>query len=126
MLDIKLLRETPELVRQSLERRNLTAALPALEQLIALDADWRAQQGRGDELRARRNEVSQTIQRLGAGERQAAIEEMRQLKDELARLEAQVEALYAQRDGLLRGLPNLIAADVPPGLSDADNVEVAR
>ncbi|MBK8481220.1 MAG: serine--tRNA ligase [Proteobacteria bacterium] len=126
MLDIKLIRETPELVRHSLERRNLHAALPDLERLIAIDADWRAQQGRCDELRARRNEVSQSIQRLGAGERQRAIDEMRQLKDALARLEAQVDALHAQRDTLLRALPNLIAPEVPAGLSDADNVEIAR
>lgn len=126
MLDIKLIRETPDLVRQSLVRRNLAAALPELERLLAVDSAWRGAQGRGDELRARRNEVSQTIKQLAASERQVAIDEMRQLKEELARLETEVEALHGQRETLLRALPNLIAADVPPGLSDADNVEVAR
>jgi seryl-tRNA synthetase len=126
VLDIKIIREHPELVRDSIAKRNLDPARVDLDALIARDGEWREAQGRLDELRARRNELSAAIKSLAGGERQAAIVRVKALKQELTEVEARVEDLRRQRDELLRRVPNLLAADAPLGRSDAENVEIAR
>jgi seryl-tRNA synthetase len=126
MLDIKLIREQPERVRDSIAKRHLDPEKVNLDRLLALDGDWRAAQGRLDELRATRNELSTSVKSLKGDERQAAIDRVKGLKGELAELEARVEALRVERDGELRRMPNLLAPDAPVGKSDEENVEVAR
>ena len=126
MLDIRIIRESPELVRDSILKRKLDPARIELDRLLAVDAEWRQAQGRLDELRSQRNELSSSIKSLGGAERQAAVEKVKGLKKELGELETRVEQLKVDRDGLLRRVPNLLAADAPIGFTDADNVEVAR
>jgi seryl-tRNA synthetase len=126
MLDIKVIREQPEVVRQSILKRNLDPEKVNLDRLLALDGDWRRDQGRCDELRGQRNELSGAIKNLAAAERQAAVEKVKAIKKELAELEARVEDLKQERDLLLKRMPNLLSAEAPLGRTDEDNVEVAR
>ncbi|MCA9667892.1 MAG: serine--tRNA ligase [Myxococcales bacterium] len=126
MLDIKLIRDSPDLVRTTLQRRNLDPAKAGLDELIALDAAWRADQQRVNELRAERNAASSEIKKLSGDDRQAAIARVKALKDELASIEAGLAERSEQRDRLLRAMPNLLADDVPGGHSDEDNAEISR
>jgi seryl-tRNA synthetase len=126
MLDIKLIREDPERIRTSIERRNIDASKADIDALISADASWREAEKRVNELRARRNELSSSIKKLDAEARQAAIAEVKELKQELGALEKQVETLTAERDALLRLMPNVLADDVPDGKTDEQNVEISR
>jgi len=126
MLDIRVIREKPELVRDSIVKRKLDPARIDLDRLIASDVEWRQQQGRLDELRSQRNELSSSIKSLAGAERQSAVEKVKGIKKELGELETRVEELKQERDVLLRRVPNLLAEDAPIGATDADNVEVAR
>jgi hypothetical protein len=65
MLDIRIIRENPELVRDSIAKRKLDPARIELDRLLLVDAEWRRQQGRLDELRGQRNEISASIKNLG-------------------------------------------------------------
>jgi seryl-tRNA synthetase len=126
MLDIKIIREQPDRVRDSIAKRHLDPEKVNLDRVLALDGEWRAAQGRLDQLRAQRNEISTSVKSLKGEERQAAIERVKSLKSELAEVEARVESLGLDRDTALRRMPNLLAEDVPIGKSDEENLEVSR
>jgi seryl-tRNA synthetase len=126
MLDIRIIRESPEQVRDSIVKRKLDPAKIDLDRLLAVDAEWRQAQGRLDELRSQRNELSSSIKSLSGADRQAVVDKVKGLKQELGELETRVEQLKVERDERLRKVPNLLAADAPIGTTDADNVEVAR
>ena len=126
MLDIKYVRENPEEIKQSIAERKLDASQIDVEGLLALDERWRKNQQRADELRGIRNELSAQIKKLGADERAAAIAKVKAVKEELSTLEPELDKLKAERDRLLRLLPNRLASDVPRGASDQDNQEISR
>jgi seryl-tRNA synthetase len=126
MLDIKIIREQPDRVRHSIEKRHLKPEKVNVDRLLELDETWRKAQTRADELRNQRNEISATIKKLTAEERQAAVEKVRVIKLELGELEAKVEELKTPRDALLKLMPNLLAEDVPLGHSDEENLEILR
>ncbi|MFH1140585.1 MAG: serine--tRNA ligase, partial [Chloroflexota bacterium] len=95
MLDIDLIRRNPELVRQALRNRGEESAL---DPILALDAQRRQRVHEGDQLRARRNQVSREI---GGGHRDPGlIREMRQVGDRIKALEEEAKALEEQRDAL--------------------------
>ena len=126
MLDIKLIRQDPELIRTSIRRRNIDASKADVDALLERDEQWREAGKRVNELRARRNELSSSIKKLDPKARKAAIEEVKGLKTELAEVETKVESLAAERDALLRLMPNVLADDVPEGKTDEENLEVSR
>jgi seryl-tRNA synthetase len=126
MLDMKIIRERPDSVRDSIVKRNLDPEKVNLDQLLSLDGEWRREQGRLDELRGQRNEISASIKKLSATEREQAVERVKGIKKELVDLEARVEDLKLERDTLLRRVPNLLAADAPVGRTDEENVEISR
>ena len=89
MLDINLIRETPEVVRDSLRRRQMDAGV--VDALLELDKDRRALLAETETLKAERNRVSKEIgQMKDAAERQARIESTRELGDKISVLDAQV------------------------------------
>ena len=127
MHDIRLIRETPEAFDAGLARRNLA---PLSSQILALDAASRAVTTRLQEMQARRNEASKLIGQAKAKKDEAAaaalMAEVAALKETMP-VEEQNErdAQKAVHDALA-AIPNLPAADVPPGKDENDNVEVRR
>jgi seryl-tRNA synthetase len=126
MLDIKVIREQSERIKHSIAMRHLDPERVNLDRLLALDADWRKDQGRVDDLRAQRNEISASIKSLAGPDRQVAVDKVKSLKAELSAIEERLESLRLEREALLKRMPNLLAADVPLGKSDEENVEVSR
>ena len=125
MLDPRLLRERPELVEAGFRAR---AAQVPLEESRAVDARRRGLAQTLDELRARRNRASETVaqaKRRG-GDATAAIEESRQVGDEIRTLEAELRVAETDLAELALRFPNLPHASVPAGDSADDNVEVRR
>ena len=123
MLDLRLIRREPDLVRAGLTRRG--DALDALDRVITLDETQRDLGRQRDELRAKVKELSGQVGRLhrdGRADEAAAIQvESRVVGEEERALTAEADAIAAEIRDLLLRINNLPADDVPDGLSEADN-----
>lgn len=119
MIDLKLLREDPESVHASYARRG---GVPALDEVIDLDARHRARLQGVEALRAEQNRASKTIGQAAPDERQAAIAEAKELSDRIKALEPELEELEANLQRAAAFLPNLLHDSVPDGLTEEDNV----
>ena len=130
MIDIKLLRENPDLVRQNIKNKFQDNKLPLVDEVLSLDEQSRQNKQEADNLRADRNKKSKLI---GALMGQKKFEEAEQMKKEvsaaaqrLAELEAK-EAEYAEAiKSRMMVIPNIIDSSVPLGKDDSENVEVER
>lgn len=124
MLDIKLIRDQPELVRQRLASRG-AGDETKVDEVLALDAQRRQLLGEVETLKAQRNRVSKEIGALMGQKKLAEAEakkvETRQLGDRVAELDKEVTAIESARDQLLLRLPNLPHPTVPLGRSAEDN-----
>ena len=135
MLDIKFIRENPELVRENIRKKYQDAKLPLVDEVIDLDARSRAAITEASELRARRNKLSKQIGVLmgqakkdpsKAAEAEAVKEQVRkdaERLEELEKLEKEYEDELYKRMLLI---PNIIDPSVPIGPDDSANVEVQR
>jgi seryl-tRNA synthetase len=126
MLDLKLIREAPEFVRERLGVRGRAEYASTLEELLALDGERRTLISEVDGLRARRNEVSPQVGRLKqAGcheEAEPLVLEMRELGEQMAAVEKRRDEAESRVRELLLNLPNLPEAAVPGGGEDANVV----
>ena len=126
MLSIELIRRDPEFVRQALASRGEDQTL---EELVELDAQRRQASSRGDELRARRNQVSREIGQLrssGQDAPPAVVQEMREVGQQIDALEQESHSLEERIHAILMELPNLPRPNVPPGLSEEANIVVRQ
>ena len=130
MIDIKFLRENPDIVRENIKKKFQDAKLPLVDEVIELDAEKRATQQKADSLRASRNKLSKQIGALrGQGKKAEAEEVKAQVKaqsDELIAAEAKEKELDEKILKIMMTIPNIIDAGVPVGKDDSENVEVER
>ena len=120
MLDIKFIRENPDLVREALQKRQFSEPI---DDILALDERRRSLLTEVEALRARRNEVSKQIGKTGEKPPQV-IEEMRQMGDRIKALDEQVGAIEEQLNDLLLRIPNIAHTSVPIGKDESDNIVV--
>ena len=130
MLDIKFLRENPEIVKQNIKNKFQDSKLPLVDEVIKLDSEYRAFKGEADSLRGGRNKLSKEIGMLMAqGKRDEAEEVKRQVTANAKRL-AELEVLEAEYQEKIKNImmviPNIIDPSVPIGKDDSENVEVQR
>jgi seryl-tRNA synthetase len=125
MLDIRLIREQPEVVQRGLANRGGAELVPVI---LAADADRRRLLTEVETLKAERNRASEAIgQAKRRGEApEAAMAHMREVADRIKALDAEVKEADERLTPLLLQLPNLPHASVPPGATEDDNVETAR
>ena len=135
MLDIKFIRENPELVKENIKKKFQDHKLPMVDEVLALDEENRSAQTRANELRAARNTLSKQVGMLmgQAKKDPSKLEEAEAVKaqvkanaDELAALEVKETKLAAKIRKLMLSIPNIIDPSVPIGESDEFNVEVER
>jgi seryl-tRNA synthetase len=123
VLDIRLIREQPELVKAGLEK--VGADPQMVDQVLAFDEERRRLETEVSEMRARRNAGSKEIGRLkDEAEREARKAEMRLLGDAIAEREARLNQVNGEQQTLMLSLPNLPDPDVPPGKDESENVVV--
>ena len=130
MIDIKLLRDDPDLVRENIKKKFQDSKLPLVDEVIELDNQRRAAQQQADNLRAERNKFSKQIGALmGQGKKEEA-EEMKKLvtekSEELARLEELETKLAEKVKKDMMIIPNIIDESVPIGKDDSENVEIQK
>ncbi|MBQ9084185.1 MAG: serine--tRNA ligase [Clostridia bacterium] len=130
MIDIKFLRENPEVVKQNIRNKFQDSKLPLVDEVIALDERLRQNKRRADELRANRNKVSKSIGALMGQKRFEEAEEAKKLVAAQAEELRECEALEAELEEKVRNImmvtPNIIDPSVPIGKDDSENVEVQR
>src|SRR2546426_1847190 len=128
VLDIRLVRENPELIQKDLAKRNAPDKAKLLADVIRWDQEWRKALAEAGRLKRRRNEITREI-----AEAKKAGKSTDTLRKEAARLPKKIDAPHQTidelaakgREGLLR-LPNLLHESVPVGKDDTENVEIAR
>lgn len=130
MLDLKFLRENPDLVKENIKKKFQDEKLKMVDEVIELDAESRKVQTEADELRANRNSVSKKIGALmGQGKKEEALKLKEQVTKDADRLnELQEKETKLQEEVRKRMLviPNIIDPSVPIGKDDSENVEVER
>ena len=130
MLDIKFLRENPDIVKENIKKKFQDSKLPLVDEVIALDAENHKAQQEADSLRADRNRISKEIGALmGQGKKDEAEEAKKKVGEFSARL-AELEKLeeeYAEKiKKIMMIIPNIIDPSVPIGKDDSENVEVTK
>ena len=130
MLDLKFVRENPDIVKQNIKNKFQDAKLPLVDEVIDLDAKNRATKAEADTLRANRNKLSKQIGALmGQGKKEEAEEVKRQVAEGAKRL-AELEVLEKEYEErilkIMMTIPNIIDPSVPIGKDDSENVEVQR
>ncbi|MDD6525125.1 MAG: serine--tRNA ligase [Firmicutes bacterium] len=130
MIDIKLVRENPELVKENIKKKFQDEKLVLVDEVIELDKEFRASKAKGDELRAEKNKISKQIGMfMGKGlkeEAENAKKRVSEIAKELVELEEKEPKLQEEIKTRMMSIPNIIDPSVPIGKDDSENVEVAR
>ncbi len=130
MIDIKFLRENPDIVKQNIKNKFQDSKLPLVDEVIALDEQARAAQKEADELRANRNKISKQIGALMAQGKKEEAEATKKLVTEqaerLATLQEKETELQEKVKQIMMVIPNIIDPSVPIGKDDSENVEIEK
>jgi len=128
MLDIRLIRENPEAVRENLARRHDHDREALLDQLIEDDTKWRELTGVVNDLRRRRNEISSDIANVmnEGGDASSLREEASKIPKQIVDAETERDQYGGKVRAALMQLPNILHESVPYGLDDGDNVELRK
>ena len=130
MIDIKFLRENPDIVKENIKKKFQDAKLSLVDEVIALDAQGRKAKQEGDDLRAAKNRISKEIGTLmGQGkkdEAEAKKAEVAAGAKRLAELETLEAELQEKINKIMMVIPNIIDASVPIGKDDSENVEIQK
>lgn len=123
MLDLKLIREHPELIREAMRKRQMETTI--VDQILALDEQRRSLILDVETKKAQRNAVSKEIGRIkDPAARQEKIDAMRSLGDQIEGLDTQLKQVEVELHEVVAGIPNVPDPDVPFGTSDKDNVVI--
>ncbi|MBQ9375026.1 MAG: serine--tRNA ligase [Ruminococcus sp.] len=130
MLDIKLLRTNPEIVKENIKKKFQDEKIALVDKIVEMDKEFRATKTRCDELRSKRNTMSKQIGGLMAkglkDEAEKVKDEVKQIGEELAQLELKETELEAEIRENMMVIPNIIDDSVPIGKDDSENVEIEK
>ena len=130
MIDIKFLRENPEVVKENIRKKFQDSKLPLVDEVIALDEERRKVQVEADSIRAGKNKIAKEIGMLmGQGKREEAEAKKKEVAANSARLvelEAMEKELQEKVTTIMMTIPNIIDPSVPIGKDDSQNVEVTK
>jgi len=130
MIDIKLIRESPELVRENMRKKFQEDKVGLVNNVIALDLKWRKERKKADDLRAERNKISEQINVLmkkgKKSEAAGLIKEAKAIPGKIAKIEVKENKLGKQIREVMSKIPNIIWDGSPKGKIDKDNVEIKK
>ena len=130
MLDIRFVRENPEIVKENIKKKFQDDKLPLVDEVIALDEERRDTQKKADELRSNRNKISKEIGALMAQgkkeEGMALRQKVKEQADELEELSKKETELNERVTTIMMTIPNIIDDSVPIGKDDSENVEIQK
>ena len=130
MIDINLIRENKDLVKENIKKKFQDAKLPLVDEVEKKDIDYRNIKTKADELRSEKNKISASIGELMRNKETDKAEEAKkrvvEINEEIAQLEQDEESLAAEIKEIMMKIPNIIDASVPIGKDDTENVEVEK
>ncbi len=130
MIDIKFLRENPDIVKENIKKKFQDHKLPLVDEVIELDKERRENQAKADAIRAEKNKISKQIGALMAQGKKEEAEEVKKKVAESAALLKELEekepVLEEKVKSIMMRIPNIIDDSVPVGKDDSENVEVER
>lgn len=128
MIDIKLIRETPEIVRENIKRKAQTEKLKLVEEVINKDEEWRALKGETDKLRAERNKLSKQVSELKkvGKNADAVLKKAGKIPGEIEKVEKKAGELEERVREILWQIPNIMSEKVPQGKDESENKEIKK
>ncbi|MBU2104203.1 MAG: serine--tRNA ligase [Nanoarchaeota archaeon] len=128
MIDIKLIRESPELVKKNIKKKFQDEKLPLVDKVRKLDKDWRKLKFDEDKLRADRNKISNKINELKKSGKNAdkEIKEAKKIPGKIAELEEKRKTLEEEIRKIMYAIPNIIHKSVPAGKDASENIEIKK
>ncbi|MBU3923839.1 MAG: serine--tRNA ligase [Nanoarchaeota archaeon] len=130
MIDIKLIRESPDLVRENIRKKFQDDKLKLVDRVIELDLKWRREKKKVDDLRSERNRISESINKLmKSGNKSKAkdlIVEAKEIPLKIEKVEGKASKLVGEIEEIMMKIPNMMWKGVPLGKSDVDNVEIRK
>ncbi|MEK6818678.1 MAG: serine--tRNA ligase, partial [Nanoarchaeota archaeon] len=126
MIDIKLVRENPEIVKENIKKKFQNEKIKYVEEVFEKDKKWRSLKKEVDELRHSRNKISQEISELKKSGKDKEVEKLmkkaKQIPDEIAKIEENTRRLEEEIHQLMLKIPNIIHKSVPIGKNAEENV----
>ncbi len=128
MIDIKLVRENPKLVKDNIKKKFQKEKLPLVDKVKKFDEEWRKLKYKGDALRSERNKISQEINQAKKQKKDVKIliKKAKEIPDKIKKLEDRGNKLEAEIKEIMLKIPNLMHPKVPIGKTDKDNVEIRK
>ena len=130
MIDIKFLRENPDVVKENIKKKFQDSKLPLVDEVIELDTKRRAAQQEADDIKAAKNKIAKEIGQLmkegKKEEAEAKKAEVAKDAQRLEELEKQQAELEEKVTGIMMVIPNIIDPSVPIGKDDSENVEIQK
>ena len=126
MIDIKLLRENPELVKENIKKKFKEDKLVIVDKILKLDKQWKKAKKEEEELRAERNKISENINQLMKGGKKSEAEKLiksaKKIPSEIEKLGAKRKVFEDKMQEMISSVPNIMSENVPLGKDDSENV----
>jgi len=128
MIDIKLLRESPDTVKANIKRKGQDGKLALVDKVLKLDSEWRKLKTESDSLRAERNSISKKISdaKKAGSDVKVLMKKAQSIPDEIAKTESDMAKLEGEIESFMKQIPNIIWKDVPKGKDASENVEIKK
>lgn len=130
MIDIKILRENPEKVKDNMTKKYQEEKHILVDEVLELDKKWRKEKQKADELRAERNRISATINKLmktgNKKEAETHIKKAKEIPEKITKIEEKTNKLEKEIEQRMMKIPNFISEDVPLGKDDTENKEIEK
>ena len=130
MIDIKLIRENPHLVKENIKKRYKDDKLVLVDEIIKTDSEWKKLRQAEDTLRGERNKLSESINQAKKKNDEKEVKELlkkaKSVPDEIAKIQENRKVLEEKINGLLGQIPNIMHESVPKGKDEHDNPEVKK
>lgn len=130
MIDIKLIRENPEVVRKNIRKKFQNEKLELVDKVIELDKKWRKRKKKVDDLRAERNKISESINKLMKNgkkfEAKKLIVKAKEFPVKIEKIEKKTEKLASEIKKIMLVIPNMMWKGVPGGKGENDNIEIKK
>ena len=128
MIDIKLIRENPDLVRENIKKKFQDEKLKLVDEIIEIDEKWRKLKYAEDDLRSSRNKISKKISELKKAGKKAdkEMKEAKEIPEKIAKSEEKRKKLEIKINEIMMKIPNIIHESVPSGKDDSENVEIEK
>jgi seryl-tRNA synthetase len=128
MIDIKFLRENPDLVKENIKKKFQNSKLKLVDEVLKLDEKWRKLKFDEDKLRGDRNAISKKIAELKKAKKNADAElkKAKKIPEEIEKIQEKRGKLESEIKGIMYKIPNMIHESVPVGKDDSENKELER